>query len=93
VAPLLKAFITYTYDASRRPPAHRRKGYSPNVVVEDAFSEVRLPLYGVLRGSAIIQNQDVGKGPSRVRIFFASYASACIFERVWVHSTTTKKIG
>jgi len=25
--------------------------------------------------------------------FFASYASACISERLWAHSTTTKKIG
>jgi hypothetical protein len=57
VASLLKAFITYTYDASRRPLAHRRKGYSTNVVVEDAFSEVQLPLYGVLRSSDIYLKQ------------------------------------
>jgi hypothetical protein len=29
--PLLKAFIPYTYDASRRAQAHRRRGYSPEL--------------------------------------------------------------
>src|SRR5215208_2000816 len=48
------------------------------------------PRDGVLRSSAIIQNQDVGKGPSRVQPFFASYASACTSERVWAHSTSIK---
>jgi hypothetical protein len=37
---LLKAFILYTYDASRRPLAHRRKGYSPKCL-DATFSEGR----------------------------------------------------
>jgi heme-degrading monooxygenase HmoA len=37
---LLRAFIAFTYDASRRPLAHRRKGYSPECV-EGVFCEVR----------------------------------------------------
>ena len=32
VPPLLKVFIPYTYDASRRPQAHWRKLYSPKCV-------------------------------------------------------------
>jgi hypothetical protein len=30
--PLLKAFIPFTYHASLRPQAHRRKGYSAECV-------------------------------------------------------------
>jgi len=57
---------------------------------EEEFCELRHN--GVLGSSAIIQNQGVGKGPSRVRTF-GPYASTCIFERVSAHSTTTKKLG
>jgi hypothetical protein len=48
-SPLLKAFIPYMYDASRRPLAHRRKGYSPECL-EVEFSEVRI--HGVLGSSS-----------------------------------------
>src|SRR5215218_2736762 len=40
-----------------------------------------LCLHGVLRSSAFIQNEGVGKGPAQARPF-ASYALACIFQRV-----------
>jgi hypothetical protein len=40
--------------------------YSPECV-EEKFCELRID--GVLRNSAIIRNQDVGKGPSRVQPF------------------------
>jgi hypothetical protein len=65
------------------------QAYSPECV-EGNFSEVRR--HGVLRSSAIIYNQGVGKGPARVRPF-APYAAACISERVSEHETSTKKIG
>src|SRR5215208_4413924 len=39
--PLLKAFMPYTYDASRRAQAHQRKGYSAECV-EGRFSELRI---------------------------------------------------
>jgi hypothetical protein len=42
------------------------KRYSPECV-EEKFCELRID--GVLRNSAIIRNQDVGKGPSRVQPF------------------------
>jgi hypothetical protein len=42
------------------PPA-RPDLFLPNVGAQ-VFCEVELPLYGVLRSSAIIQNQGVGKG-------------------------------
>jgi len=59
--------------------------YSPKCL-EVEFCELRVD--GVLRSSAIIQNQGVEKGPSQVRPFFASYALACIFERVSAHGTS-----
>jgi hypothetical protein len=61
------------------------KSQNANFALHD-FCELRFN--GVLRNSAIIQNQDVRKGPSRLQLF-ASYALACISERVWAHSTTT----
>ena len=53
--------------------------------VEEEFCE--LPLYGVLRSSAIMQNQGRRQGSFGGRPF-AFYASACIFERVSAHGTT-----
>jgi len=47
------------------------------------FTEVRG--IGILRSSAIIQNQDVGR-VLRGSGLFVSYASACISERVSAHS-------
>jgi hypothetical protein len=65
--------------------------YSPECV-EYEFSEVGLPLYGVLRSLAIVQNQLLGSGlsqlPSSLRLTLA-----CISEHFWAHGTTTKKIG
>jgi hypothetical protein len=55
--------------------------------------ECELRQNGVVGSSANIQNQGVRKGPSQVETFLPSYASACISEHVWEHSTTTKKIG
>jgi hypothetical protein len=53
--------------------------------VEVEFCELRRD--GVLRSSAIIQNQGVGKGPSGLRPFCV-FSLACIFECVSAHGTT-----
>ena len=45
--------------------------YSPECV-EGVFSEVGLPLYGVLRSSAIVQHRGSGKGLSRAPPFCGS---------------------
>ena len=45
---------------------------------------------GVLRNSAIIQNQDVRKDPSRLQLFWL-LPLACISEHVWAHSTLRKR--
>src|ERR671921_2470621 len=57
--------------------------YSPQCV-ESKFCEL-LRIDGVLRSSAVIQNQDVRKGPSQLRSFCLFYASVCISERLWPH--------
>src|SRR5215203_390202 len=49
--------------------------------------------YGVLRSSAIMQNHGGGSGPSGGRPFALYASEACISERLWAHSTTTKKLG
>ena len=51
------------------------------------FTEVRgIGILGSTAISAIIHDQGVGKGPSRLRPFGPYYACACIFERVSAHS-------
>src|SRR5215207_7318303 len=74
----------------RTPPRKIRarfRGYKHILLIFVVLAFYELRLCGVLRSSAIIQNQGVGKSPARVRPF-APYAAACISERVSAHETS-----
>src|ERR687897_3458668 len=50
----LSGAMHHAHDATRRVPAHRLEAYSPECA-EEEFSEVELPIYGVLRSSPVEQ--------------------------------------